>query len=188
MVKPFVGKANIKEISNGYKIEIPAPRNWFVIIFLTVWLGGWSMGWIFAFSTLFLDFGGSSSGIDLFLLFWLTGWTVGGAFAIKTWVWMIFGKEIITIRSGQLTIERTGDLLSKKKQYDLQIAKSFEVNAQPAYSHFNKSSHAGLMNPSAMGTLQFDYGLKTIRFGIGIDEAEGKFLLDKFKSRGLIAA
>ena len=187
MVKPFVGKANIKEISGGYKVEIPAPRNWFVIIFLTVWLGGWSIGWISVVSILLSDLG-DASGIDLFLLFWLTGWTVGGAVAIKTLVWMIFGKEIITIKSGQLAIERAGDLLSMKKEYDLQIAKSFEVKESSGFDYFNKSTHAGFVNPSVMGTLRFDYGLSTIRFGIGIDAAEGKFLLEKFKSKGLIAA
>jgi len=188
MVKPFVGKAKIKEISGGYKIEILASRNWFVIVFMTIWLCGWAFGWISAFGFLISSFGDVPVGVNLFILFWLVLWTSGGVHVIKTLVWMIFGKEIITIESGRLRIERDGDLLSKKKQYDLQIAKSFEVNAPPAFSYFNKSTHAGFFKHAKIGTLQFDYGLKTIRFGIGIDEAEGKFLLSKFKSKGLIAA
>ncbi len=34
------------------------------------------------------------------------------------------------------------------------------------------------------GKLKFDYGLKTIKFGNGIDEAEAKHLIDEIKRRG----
>jgi len=187
MVKPFVGKAKIKDIINGYKIEIPAPRNWFVIIFMTAWLGGWAMGWFFAFTSIVQDFSNGWDGINFFLLFWLTGWTVGGAFVIKTLTWMILGKEIITIKNGQLEIIRKGDILSQPKSYDLNTATNFEVKKTPAFSYLNNSAGRNPWNNSSLGTLQFDYGMKTINFGIGIDEAEAKFLLEKFKSKNLIA-
>jgi len=185
MVKPFSGKAQIKETLNGFKIEIPAPRNWFVIIFMTAWLGGWVMGWGFAFTSLFSGFN-KPGGVNFFLMFWLVGWTVGGVFVIKTLVWMVFGKEIIHIGHGKLEISRTGDLLNSKKLYDLKEAKSFEVQKSTAFNYLDKSTHVNPFNASSIGTMQFDYGLKTIRFGIGIDEAEGKFILDKFKTKGLI--
>lgn len=187
MVKPFVGKAIIKETYSGYKIEIPAPRNWFVIIFMTAWLGGWGMGWIFAFTSIISEIG-APTGVDLFLLFWLTGWTVGGFFVIKTLYWMILGKEIITIQDGQLQITRKGDVFGKSKTYDLGHAENFEVRTTAQFSFFNQNHENNPFMISKLGTLQFDYGLKTIRFGIGIDEAEGRFLLDKFKSKELIAA
>ena len=187
MVKPFDGKAIVQETYSGYKIEIPAPRNWFVIFFLTAWLGGWAMGWTFAFTSIINDFG-KPTGIDLFLLFWLTGWTVGGFMAIKTLWWMVFGKEFITIQDGQLDIKRQGDLLGKSKTYDLAAAENFKVRSSPQINFFNNNQENSPWHTHKMGTLQFDYGLKTIRFGIGLDEAEGKFLLDKFKSKELIAA
>lgn len=187
MVKPFVGKAKVKDTYSGYKIEIPAPRNWFVIIFMTAWLGGWAMGWMFAFTTIISEIR-APMGVDLFLLFWLTGWTVGGFFAIKTLYWMILGKEIITIQNGKLQIERRGDILGKSKIYDLGAAENFQVRTTPQFSFFHQNRENSPFMMNKLGTIQFDYGLKTIRFGIGIDEAEGRFLLDKFKSKELIAA
>jgi len=35
------------------------------------------------------------------------------------------------------------------------------------------------------GTLEFDYGLKTVKFAGDIDELEAKHLVDLFRSRGI---
>jgi len=36
------------------------------------------------------------------------------------------------------------------------------------------------------GTIRFDYGLQTVKFAAGIDEAEAKFIVDKLKERHLL--
>jgi len=187
MEKPYVGKAIINEISGGYKIEIPAPRNWFVVIFMTAWLGGWAMGWTFAFTSVMQGVFDGGSDVDLFLTFWLVGWTIGGFFVMKTLYWMIFGKEIITINHRKLEIKRSGDLLGKSKSYDLIHAKEFAIVKKTAFDFWGNNQSNNPFMSNKMGTLKFDYGLKTIRFGIGIDEAEGKYLLEKFISKRLIA-
>ena len=108
---------------------------------------------------------------------------------MKTLYWMIFGKEIITINQGKLEIEKKGEFLANSKSYDLSIAKEFEIvkTVSPDLGFFGNSQGNNPFMSNKMGTLQFDYGLKTIRFGVGIDEAEGRFLLDKFISKGLIS-
>lgn len=187
-VLPFGGKANIKETYRGYQIEIPAPRNWFILLFLTTWLGGWAIGWCFAFFAIISNMGNALIGVNLFLLFWLIGWTFGGLVAIRTWLWMLFGKEIISIENNYLDITRKGDLLSKTKQYDLKKATNFEVVDTPSFGYFSNGFANQPYNSASAGTLKFDYGLKTIRFGIGIDGAEGRFLLKQFRAKGLIVA
>lgn len=188
MVKPFAGKAKIKNTYSGYKIEIPAPRNWFVILFMSAWMGGWTMGWIFAFSSVIDGIFSGGGGFELFIAFWLIGWTVAGVFVIKTLFWMIFGKEIITISDNKLQIERRGDLLSKTKMYDLTSATNFQIKQSPQFNAFSRSHVNSPFFPGKMGTIQFDYGLKTISFGIGIDEAEGRYLLEMFSSKRLIVS
>jgi hypothetical protein len=37
------------------------------------------------------------------------------------------------------------------------------------------------------GTIAFDYGMKTIRFGESIDEAEGKYLLNLFIQKKILS-
>jgi hypothetical protein len=36
------------------------------------------------------------------------------------------------------------------------------------------------------GTIRFDYGLQTVKFAAGMDEAEAKYLLNKLKERHLL--
>jgi hypothetical protein len=41
--KPELGKATVNKRGNTLEIIIPSKRNWFVIIFLCVWMRGWIM-------------------------------------------------------------------------------------------------------------------------------------------------
>lgn len=45
-----------------------------IVLFLLVWLGGWSAGFISALNTVLAGKGGA------FLIFWLAGWSLGGVF------------------------------------------------------------------------------------------------------------
>ena len=44
METPYQGRATIQDNITDLQITIPAKRNWFVIIFIGTWLGGWLMG------------------------------------------------------------------------------------------------------------------------------------------------
>jgi hypothetical protein len=41
-----------------------------------------------------------------FITLWLAGWLLGEVWAIYSWLWSGFGKEIVTIREGALSIRR----------------------------------------------------------------------------------
>ena len=42
--KPTNGRARINQDFNSLNISIPSKKNWFIIIFMTAWMGGWVMG------------------------------------------------------------------------------------------------------------------------------------------------
>lgn len=84
----------------GYRVVIPARRNWFVLVFLFAWLGGWVFGELSASNELFQ--GGDKTPMG-FLSLWLLGWTVAGIFAAATLLWQIAGREIITLEPGHLS-------------------------------------------------------------------------------------
>jgi hypothetical protein len=185
MEKPYKGRATIQDNYTDVQIVIPAKRNWFIIIFIGAWLGGWLMGEIFAIGAVTRLFAGNPA--SLFILFWLIAWTVGGFFAFRTFLWNLKGKEVITVSSNQLKIDREGALLFKPKIYDLNEVKSIRV--QDDNSGFGglfvgrRNDFAGF---NLTGTIRFDYGLQTVKFGNGIDEAEGKYIIEKLKERHLI--
>jgi hypothetical protein len=188
MERPYSGRALINETIQGLSIEIPAKRNWFAIIFLTAWLGGWLIGELFALG--FLISGiigkiGDSFG-SLFILFWLIGWTVGGFFAIRSWLWMVAGKEILSFESNELRIEKKAALLYSPKIYDLTEVKNFALNPNTNSDNLFGMSSKDVWNLSNNGIFKFDYGLKTIKIANGLDEAEGRFILEKIKAKNLI--
>ena len=79
MEKPYKGRATIIDNITDLQIIIPTKRNWFIIIFVGAWLGGWFMGETFALGLLLSTLRGHPA--DLFVLFWLIGWTAGGFMA-----------------------------------------------------------------------------------------------------------
>lgn len=122
--QPYKGRAVIEDTYSGVTITIPAKRNYFIMLFMMAWLGGWVMGEGFALRTLFGD---TPDGVDTFVLFWLCGWTIGGGFVISILVWMLIGKEVITIDRGVLSISKKGYLLGKTKSYSIAEMGNFEI-------------------------------------------------------------
>lgn len=45
---------------------------------------------------------------------------------------------------------------------------------------------AGFFNIGSLGTIAFDYGMKTVKFADGIDEAEGKHILNVLKEKRIL--
>ncbi|ASU36125.1 hypothetical protein [Mucilaginibacter xinganensis] len=176
---PYNGRAIIVENFDGIEIVVPSKKNTFLIVFLGFWLCGWVLGEIF---------GLRSVSSDLFSLVWICGWTLGGAMALRAYYWMMFGKEIITVGQGTLTIDKRGALLSKPKVYDLRESKNFRVyeEFEPVGPFGNRNSR-GLLNLGDSGTIKFDYGLETVKFADSMYEAEANFILKKLRDKKYIS-
>ena len=184
MEQPYQGRATIQDDVTHVQITIPAKKNWFVIIFMCVWLCGWLMGEV---SVLGMGiFGAGKNPASLFLLVWLVAWTFGGLFAMRGLLWNLRGKEIITVGQGILGIEKKGAPFFKAKEYDLNQVKNFRVQETNDYSGAfgRRYDSAGAFGQG--GTLKFDYGLKTVRFGSGLDEAEARYIIQQLESRRLL--
>src|SRR5712692_10013389 len=92
----------------GNGIYITARKEWWSLIFLPVWIAGWTFGGIMAMKWILHP--GPSTPIA-FISLWLLGWALGEGWAIYQWFWTAFGKEIIQIREGGLTVKR--DILGR---------------------------------------------------------------------------
>jgi hypothetical protein len=202
MERPYSGRAKIYDSIKEFKIEMTVKKNWLVIIFLTGWLGGWLVGELFALGYVFSNIlGFAFGGLDensnggritlvfgfFFVLFWLIAWSVGGFFAIRSWLWMISGKEILTFDSNELKIEKKGIFQTSLKIYDLREIRNFQLNPiSNNNSLYGKYPKRDIWNLGGDGVLKFDYGFKTIKFGSEIDEAEGRYLLEVIRSKEFI--
>lgn len=176
---PSSGRAKIFKNGNDLEVQIPTRKNWFVIIFLSAWMGGWFMGETFAITTLF--FGDTPLFANAFLLFWLAGWTVGGIFCITILLWSIAGQEIIKIENGVIEIGKQIFSLKRSKKYHINEVRHLSINPTSDNDMWGMGYQRNLFGLRGGGVLKFDYGLKTLKFAGGIDEAEGRLMIETLR-------
>jgi hypothetical protein len=181
----YNGRAIFEDTFQGIEITIPAKRNLFIMLFLSFWLCGWAVGELFALGSVMGD---EMGGAGIFILFWLILWSLGGIMVISTLRWYLIGKEVITLGNGEISIEKKGNMFSKKKTYDLHQAKNFRVqeDINPNADFKGRGNH--ITAYANTGAIRFDYGMKTIKFGMEIDEAEANFMLQRLKNAGILTA
>jgi hypothetical protein len=191
-IEPSSARYSFQESFNGVRASVPARRNWFTVLFLLAWLGGWFMGEITAISTIFhLKIGlfGDSfksrpeSGGQLFLMFWLAGWTLGGAWAIASIAWQLFGREIIGIEAGELLYRVEALGIGRTRAFaSNQITRLRAVDIDSS-SPSRRSSWGGVPSlfGQGVGAVAFDYGARTYRIGATLDEAEARLLIQQMK-------
>ena len=184
METPYNGRAVIVENFDGIEIVVPAKKNSFLTVFLGVWLCAWIFGEFFGLRNVVTK---SSMGSGLFSIVWICGWTIGGGMALRAYYWLIFGKEIITVGQGVLTIDKHGALFCQPKTYDLKESKNFRAyeEFEPAGPFGNRNSK-GLLNLGDSGTIKFDYGLETVKFADAMYEAEANLILKKLRDKKYI--
>jgi hypothetical protein len=171
-------------LADEIRVVIPARRNWFLTMFLAVWLCGWVAGESAAIAQLLgHPFPRSKPTSAAFLGVWLVFWTCGGVAALVTLLWNLAGREIITLSSTKLT--RRTEILSVGRSFSYQVRdiKSLRPSMDASYG-FHRSGRGALpFGAGGIGSLVFDYGARTIRLAPSLDEAEAKMLVNEFSTR-----
>jgi hypothetical protein len=161
---------------SGIELHIAAKREWSALIFLPIWLAGWSFGGIMAMKSILYP---GPSTPHAFLWLWLMLWALGEAWTIYHWLWTAFGKEIVRIRDGELTIKR--DILGRGRSRSFPIATVTNLRTIgffPAPS--NRSNSLADMNDSddAVG---FESQGQQQRFGIELMLQEAQLVVQELK-------
>lgn len=178
--KPSAGRSIISQNFQCLTIEIPAKKNWFAIVFISIWMLGWLAGEVFVFVAVFTS--DQPLLANAFLLFWLIGWTVGGVMAFLMLAWQLGGKEIISLENNLLKIEKSIEGIGRKKFYDIHTIKNLSIQPTQDLGFWGKSYSINMPNIKN-GKIKFDYGMKTIKFADEIDEAEARMIMNKLKER-----
>lgn len=167
------GKATILNTPGVLNITIPSMKNWFALLFGTVWLGGWYYGFTNVFSIL-----ASSSlnnfGANGFLIFWMLGWTVGGLAVISSLLWGFLGKEQFYSENNEVYLKKTILGLGIKKRMEAQEIKNIKLEVQNGNMFGNNRWAFWGLGP---GKIKFNYGFKTYSFGLAVDDAEAEHIV-----------
>ncbi len=181
--KPYVGRAKVDIESDAIKLTIPTQRNIFLIVFLMSGLIVWVSIYYFIFDEILLY--DPFEEMSLIMAGWLIGWTMVGLWAAWVLICVLTGREIIFVNSETLRIVDGPPFMGKSKEYSLAQAQRFRVGPQwEQMSQFSGPvcqfrGHIG-------GKIAFDYGMRTVRFGAGIDEAEAHHIVELLLGAGYL--
>lgn len=109
----------------------------------------------------------------LFFLLWLTSifYGIQGVYIIS---WELFGKEIIEKNSHTFCISKQIFRWKRSRNFSIEEVLDIRVNTQYPNNNFIML-YQELTKRN--GRIAFDYGAKTYRFGLDIDEAEAKQII-----------
>lgn len=156
---------------------VRASRNWFVIPFISVWLFGWSAGGVAAISQFM------SGESRAFLALWLVMWAFGWVMAASWLGWQLAGSARVAVDGRALLYGWRMPLISRLKRYDITLVRNIRAGKQFfPWSGFMNISYPPFFR-GGPGSVQFDYGGRTINLLPGLDEAEGAQIAEWLEAR-----
>ena len=175
-VEPGKSRIVTERVDGVEQLRIPFRRQWFALVFISVWLTGWTFGGIAAIGEVVVSH-------EPFLLVWLGFWALGWVFAAGTVALQLGGSEIIRVAGRDLeTSVGVGPWRWRKLYRGDQIRHLRSSDPNPMGWPFwsQQLPFPGMMRA---GAIKFDYGAKTIAAAGAIEEAEGRTVVDWLRPR-----
>ena len=189
---------HISEIDNDQiVVTIPVKKHWFEIIwflwcFIIVTPFLYYLGKIFVMLLLIsAGFYGSVSSVDFgnttyapgaigVLLIPVVIFLLTEILAIYCLVWRLAGQEIVSANKDLFVVTRRIFTWKSYKAYKTSDISALRISRPTDRWIEMFSRFRGLLGFS--GTIAFDYGAKSFRFGNGLDEAEGRQIIKKLQA------
>jgi len=157
-----------------------AGRNWLVLPFLALWLTLWTIGGVVA-----VHQATSDPSQAPFLVVWLVFWAFGWVLAASIVGWQLAGRSLVSVDAGALVTRWQMPLVGRTRRYDAaQVRHLRAASLAWPFAGFGRWSRAAYPPWFAnLGSVQFDYGARTVRVLPGLDEAEGRMVADWLAKR-----
>jgi hypothetical protein len=172
-VKP--PRFEIEQGLGGERIRIGARRRIFILIFLPIWLVGWTIGGVSAFAQ-FLRGG------EPFLAIWLCGWTVAWLAVFLALAWSLWGVELIGVVGGDLEVGESLLGFTRMRLYRGSDVSDLAAAGSPPMFGRGQLTIPFIVKPR-FGAVKFNYGGRTVYTAQGLDEAEGRMIVERLLRR-----
>ncbi len=171
-VEPRSARHRVERVDGVEQLRIPPRRMWFALVFLPVWLVMWTFGGIQAIVQ-------ETAEPGAFLAIWLVFWAVGWTFAASTFAMQVAGAEWIRVERGDLVISAGIGPLRRSWRYRGAMVRDLVAPAPagPAWWSGQGLNTPFFVRPSS-GAVSFSYGADTIHCASGVDQREGRAIVN----------
>jgi len=161
---------SVETIDGAEWIVARAAKNWFLLPFFALWLTIWTFGASGALLT------GNPSETVVGAAFLLFGWGIVGSYLL----WQFAGRSLVAVEGGALVTRWSMPFVGRTKRYDARQVRHLRAASLAwPFAGFGRFSRAAYPPWFAnMGSVQFDYGARTVRVLPGLDEAEGRMVAE----------
>lgn len=163
LVTPQPPRFSVEE-GLGLRLTLPCKKDWFRILFFSVWMVFWYVGESNVIPKVIK--GLRSGQTPIFDIVWLAMWTFFGLFFSSWIIWRLLGSEVLGAANGRLTLRKQIVGVGRTWEFD---------TSQIAALRFRPEHGAGRRYRESR--IELDYGAKTYNFAAGIQPAEASQLL-----------
>jgi hypothetical protein len=159
--------------SDGYRMTIAVKKHWPFVIFWGLWVVIWFLG-IVTFGVAMSESSQDRPPIPLAMLM-LFGMAVVGGGVLCLWLWQTFGKEVVTVANGSVSLGKNVlgfSGFARTRRFD--IAQVQNLRASGLFGSFQNWSGMLKFYGINGGVVAFESGGKTYRFGIQLEEDEAR--------------
>jgi hypothetical protein len=171
-ITPSLPKYKLEESNNSIKVSIANINSKLVYILLLVfffifWI---AYGGLLIYLYFIITIPNKTFEIPPIAYLSIVIWLMSGIIIPILYIWRISLKTEIEVNEQEIHVLFKSYINKKKMRYKSEFIKELRSSPLPA---------SGILT----GPIAFDYGAKTIRIGLGLDEAEAKQIIEKIKLR-----
>lgn len=168
----------VSETPERVVFDMPAPRRPLMALAMSAWLVGWAYGIVFMSQQFF---SGAPFGADrLFLLVWCAFWLAAGGWGAAWLVWLLAGRERVTLDERALHIRKSVLGVGFTHTYPL-----FSITQLRTFGREVPPLLAAGLNFTGRGAsgVRFCSRNRTVRFARALDELTARSVVETLRAR-----
>lgn len=108
----------------------------------------------------------------------LLAFCIGGVNLLRPFLWMLLGRETITIKRSVLKVRRQVLDIGFTRTYTISQIRNLRINPRMTPTHWRNTRNRYLWRTNL---IEFEYESSTIKFGAELDLTEANLVLEEFK-------
>lgn len=175
----------VDESGDSLRFVLPPRKSIFLLGFLLVWLAAWSIAGCATLVIFLLSLTVVLHPLQLMFFLWLLFWSYGELFTLYIVLWMFTGREIIEVSKQSLVYHFEICKRRFTNNYFPEFVTNLRVVPLIAIGdpNWGAATIKGKYPGFGDGVLMLDYGPNKYRFGEGIDENEGRRIVNQIVAR-----